>query len=151
MSNADVEIQAVLSDEVIAAEVEYWLAEHNASDVDRKHQEESGFLPVVAIVVACTIASAALAELVLHIREKFQCQQIINAQGTKVEISTQCDHRNGKIIVLAAEGVVLSITDPGNLLDITDVAKTAASAGAEVAKAIVERGGGMATVESRFD
>ncbi len=144
-----VSVRARVSDEAMAADVETWLTDKDAADVHRVREE--GILPIVGAVIAGTVAVAGATTLVMWIRDKFACQQLVDARGDDVEIVTDCDHRNGKIIVIADKGQVVSITDPPDVFDITEVAKTALSSGADVAKAAIEAAGGEAKVEPNPD
>jgi hypothetical protein len=127
----------------------------DAEEVLRKHgarnvevHEREGVVPlIIPIVIAASIGTSALTQLVRFWLEKSECQQILDFRGGKLKMVDDCDHKNGKVIVVADKDTSVVISSVPEVMNLTEIAKTAITKGAEAAKAAVEAAGGKADVE----
>lgn len=142
------EVEFSFSDLVLADEAKGLLGEGEGQLED---VEVAGILPIVGAVIAGAIAAAAVTKIVTHIIQTRQCQQIIDARSGKVEVTVNCEIRNGRIIFIADKDQQLVVTEVPDVFNATDVAKQALTEGASVAKAAIEAAGGKAEVEETDD
>lgn len=139
-----------------AISVEFVANDHKVADrimelagdgLERRDEDIAGILPVFAAVIVGTITAAAVAQIANWLMKNDECQQIMDFRSDDVKVTVNCEIRNGRIIVVAKDGLQVVVHDVPDLIDITDIAKTAATAGAEKAKEKVEKAGGTADVE----
>lgn len=119
-----------------------------AGDESLREKEVAAVLPLVGAVLVGSLTAAAFAQIANWILRNDECQQIMDFRGDEIDVKVNCEIRNGRIIVVAKEGETVEISDVPDLIDFTEIAKTAITEGAAAAKAAVEAAGGTAEVGS---
>lgn len=115
-------------------EVRDALVAANASDVEIS-QPKAGFDPITITVVGI-LAVSAIGDLVMRIRAKRQCRQIVDARDDEVKTKLDCAVKDGRIIVITRAGDKVEIVDVPDGLDLGKVIEAAKTGGAaEVKKA----------------
>lgn len=122
-SKADIKIR--VADEELASEIEGWLEEEADSEAIRREAEPREAVALLPIVIAAVIGSSALAALVMKIRQKFGCQVLIDARGEEIDKQVDCSVRDGRVIVLAKDGVRVEIIEAPEIMDFTAIAEAA--------------------------
>jgi hypothetical protein len=101
-------------------------------------------LPLLVIVGAIA-GAVALADLIMRLRAKTSCQEIIDARGESVKISKNCDFKDGRIVVISSDAQKVEIHDVPDGIDVTKIVEAALAGGAEAVKAAAEAAGARAT------
>lgn len=127
-----------------ASQLAAWLDEQGITYTRQDPPPSSAALPVIPII-GLVVATGAAAKIVLWIREKLACQQTIYWHDDAPRHKTDCKHRNGKILIFGKDGALLDIDNPGELIDLTEVAK-AAMGSLDTARDIVHQAGGKAHI-----
>jgi hypothetical protein len=110
------------------------LAKAGATDIEAP-EPKAGFA-IIPVTIAAVLAVSALADIVMRIRAKRQCRQIIDARGDEVKTKLDCDVKDGRIVVIASSGDEIEIADVRDGVDIAKVIEAAmAGGGDEVKKA----------------
>lgn len=143
-NEARVSFSIGLDDGEVADDLQNWLTENGATELSREMRK--GILPIIPIVIGGSIAAAAIAQLVIRIRDNYECQQLFDFRSNGIKHVVDCRFKNGKILIIADKDQQVEITEAPDILDFTEIAKTAATAGADAAKAAVEAAGGKAGV-----
>jgi hypothetical protein len=136
-------IEIRLDDEQLARDMAQRLQEIGGQEVEVT--EERGILPLLPIVVAAVVAGTGIAQLVFWIRDKTQCQLLIDARGEQIKNQLNCSVRDGRVIVVTKDDVKVEITDVPKNIDFTDIVKAALSAESESVKDAAEKAGATAT------
>jgi hypothetical protein len=134
-----------LGDPDLAVQIEAWLTEHGARDVDS--YEQHGILPILPFVVAGVIAVTAITSLVMWIRDKTQCQILIDATTQPVRKEVDCSVRDGRIIVVTGKGTKVHIENVPPAIDLTAIIKAAMGGKADDVAAAAKAAGGSARVD----
>jgi hypothetical protein len=127
--------------------VQRWLSEAGATVTDvTDNRGKKGILPLIPIVIAAAVAAGAAMDFVRKWRIEHQSEQIITYRDGELKIQIVDKIKNGKIIILAAKDTVVQIDKEPDNINLTDIAKTALSDGADAAKEMIDKAGGKATV-----
>jgi hypothetical protein len=113
-------------------EISSALAEAGATDVDIS-QPQAGFDPITITVIA-VLAVSAIGDVVMRIRAKRQCRQIIDARNGEVKTKLECAIKDGRIIVIAGDGDKVEIADVPDGVDLGKVIEAAKTGGAAKVK-----------------
>jgi hypothetical protein len=128
-----------IRDEEIAAEIREELGKLGAEDVHEVDQK--GILPIIGIVIAGVIGLGGLASLAMWIRGKFGCQQIFDLTGSEPKKTIDCATRDGRIIILAKDGIKVEVIEVPEAFDLTAVLKAGVTAGGDAAKEAAKAAG----------
>jgi hypothetical protein len=139
-----IKVKVVVADSDEARAVERVLADSGASEIETSHEGEKGILPIV-IIVGAIAGVTALADLVMRLRDKTRCQEVIDARGAEVKITKNCDFKDGRIIVISADSQQVDIHDVPDGIDVTKIVEAALKSGAEAVKAAAEAVGASAS------
>jgi hypothetical protein len=120
------------------------LEEAGATKVHVPDDGGQDILPIL-VVIGVIAGITALADLVMRIRAKTSCQEIIDARDGKVKISKNCDFKDGKIIVISGDDQKVEVHDVPDGFDVTKVVEAALKGGADAVKAAAEAAGAKAT------
>jgi molybdopterin/thiamine biosynthesis adenylyltransferase len=127
--------------------IQAYLREAGASDIEvTDNTDKVGFLPLIPIVIAAVIGIDALVDIIRKCRIERQPEQVISYKDGKVNIRIVKGIKNGKIIILADKGTVVDVEKIPDNIDMTEVAKAALTVGADIAKEMIDKAGGKATV-----
>jgi hypothetical protein len=108
------------------------LAEAGASDIEAP-EFKAGFA-IIPVAIAAVLAVSALGDLIMRIRAKRQCRQIIDARGDEVKTKVDCDIKDGRIVVIARSGDEVEIADVPDGVDIAKVIEAAMAGGGDDVK-----------------
>jgi hypothetical protein len=119
----------------MADEISDALAEAGATDVDIT-RPRAGIDPITITVIA-VLAVSAIGDLIMRIRAKRQCRQIIDARNGEVKTKMDCDIKDGRIIIVASDGDKVEIADVPDGVDLGKIIETAKTGGADKVKEVV--------------
>jgi hypothetical protein len=141
-----VRVRIVVDDSSEARDVESVLEESGASHIHTSGEgfENKGIVPIL-IIVGAIAGVAAVADLVMRIRAKTQCQEVIDARQAEIKVTKNCDFRDGRIVVISADSQKVEIHDVPDGLDVTKVLEAALKGGADAVKAAAEAAGAKAS------
>ena len=128
MAPMNLQVPPEMVDEISGA-----LAEAGATDVDIS-QPKAGFDPITITVVA-VLAVSAIGDLIMRIRAKRKCRQIIDARNGEVKTKLECAIKDGRIIVITSQGDKVEIVDVPDGVDLGKIIEAAKTGGAEMVKA----------------
>lgn len=127
--------------------IQAYLRDAGASDVQvTDNTDKFGILPLIPIVIAAVIGIDALVDIIRKWRLEHQSEQIISYKDGKVEVRIVEEIKNGKIIILADKGTAIDVEKVPDNIDMAAVAKAALAEGADIAKEMIDKAGGKATV-----
>jgi hypothetical protein len=86
------------------------LTQSGAHDVEPV--EEGGILPVIGVVVAAAIGISILANVVIKLRQAWQCGVIVDARVDIVQTKKDCDLPPGTVLVFTRDGVEHTLHEP---------------------------------------
>ena len=86
----------------------------------------------------------ALADFISSQIARRQCQEIVDARGDEVKVSKNCDFHDGRILVIAKDGLKVDIHDVPANVNITAVLQAALKEGGSAVKAAAEAAGAKA-------
>lgn len=92
------------------------------------------------------VAAGGLAALILWIRSKTGCQLLIHVRDDRIHKELDCRIRDGRVIVIARDGVRVDIIDTPPLLDFNGIVKAALSEGGDAVATAAQLAG--ATVQT---
>lgn len=134
-----------------AGEVERALESRGASQIETTRQgDEKGILPIL-IIVGAIAGVTAVADLIMRIRDKTRCQELIDARGNEIKVTKNCDFKDGRIIVVSADGQKVEIHDVPDGIDVTKIVEAALTSGADAVKAAAEAAGAKASAPKPAD
>lgn len=144
-STQDVRVTIVVGeDSKEAREVEQFLADAGASEINTTGEDELGIAPIL-IIVGAIAGVTAVADLVRRWIDKTRCQQLIDARGDEIKVTKNCDIKDGRIIVVSADDQKVEIHDVPDGIDVTKILEAALKSGADAVKAAAEAAGAKAT------
>jgi hypothetical protein len=95
---------------------------------------------VVTTIIGVVVALGVLSEVVMRWKDKHRCQQTITV-GEKVTTDLNCEIRDGRIIIVTADGKVEIVEAPPSAVDFTAILEAAMSGGAAAAKKAAQAAG----------
>lgn len=115
--------------------VEQLLLSAGCTSVETSGENVQGFFFIPILVFGVGVGGiAVVAEIANKWRQASQCQQIIHVTKESVKIDKDCNVKNGKIVVIAADGLVVTINDAPAIVDLNRLIEAALRAGADVKK-----------------
>lgn len=124
MSSVDEQMLDVvvrLEDPGLADELESWLNEAGADDVEVVH--EQGVMDLVIVTIMFLFTAPRLAALGFWFRDKTRCRTIYDVRHDTVQLSQDCGTRDGRMIMIDSAGHV-QVYEPERPADLNQVLLT---------------------------
>jgi len=101
-----------------------------------------GVDPHLPLTIFATVSSVAvIGSLALSWVQRRGCQVILDVRGGKVRKEVDCRVRDGRLIIIAVDGISVQITDAPQLVDLTSIINAAITAGSDAVKALATASG----------
>ena len=126
-------------DDETADELAEWLRNNGGTDVVVHRNTGEPSILFIPLVVGVAIAAAALVKVVIWVHDHWQYEQVVTYHDGKAEIQI-VKIRNGKIIIFADKDTVVQLESVPDVLDLTDIAKTALGSAEKAAADAIKAG-----------